>query len=90
MDEEMVGVINNDIWDLVQLHVGNKPIRCKWVFKKKIDLNGIVEKQRVRLVAKRYSQVDGIEFGEIFSLIAKLISIRFILFVIVDFTLEIE
>jgi hypothetical protein len=89
MDEEMVGVINNDTWDLVQLHVGNKPIRCKWVFKKKIDLNGIVEKQRVRLVAKRYSQVDGIEFGEIFSLIAKLISIRFILFVIVD-TLEIE
>jgi hypothetical protein len=37
-----------------------------------------VEKYESRLVAKRYSHVEGIDFGEIFSLVAKLTSIIFI------------
>ena len=37
-----------------------------------------------------YSQVEGIDFGEIFSPIAKLTSIRFILSLVVEFDLEEE
>jgi hypothetical protein len=37
------------------------------VFKKKLNAEGKVEKYKARLVAKGYSQVEGIDFGEIFS-----------------------
>ena len=47
-----------------------------------------MEKYKSRLVAKGYSQVDGIDFGEIFSTIARLTSIRFILYIVVAFDLE--
>jgi hypothetical protein len=49
-----------------------------------------VEKYKAWLVAKGYSQVEGIDFGEIFSSIAKLTSIRFLLFVAAAFDFEVE
>jgi hypothetical protein len=49
-----------------------------------------VEKYKARLVAKGYSQVEGIDFGEIFSLVAKLTSIIFLLFVVSTFDFEVE
>jgi hypothetical protein len=49
-----------------------------------------LEKYKAQLVAKGYSQVEGIDFGEIFSLVAKLTSIRFLLFVVVSFDFELE
>jgi hypothetical protein len=49
-----------------------------------------VEKYKARLVAKGYSQVEGIDFGEIFSPVAKLTSIRVLLSVAIAFDFEIE
>jgi hypothetical protein len=49
-----------------------------------------VEKYKSRLVAKDYSQVEGIDFGEIFSHVAKLTSIIFMLYVVVAFYFEVE
>jgi hypothetical protein len=43
-----------------------------------------------QLVAKGYSQVEGIDFGEIFSPVAKLTSIIFLLSVVVAFDFEVE
>ena len=43
-----------------------------------------------RLVGKGYSQVEGIDFGEIFSPVVKLTSIIFILSIVVAFHLEVE
>jgi hypothetical protein len=44
-----------------------------------LNVEGKVEKQKAQLVAKGYSQVEGIDFGQIVSLVAKLTSIRFVL-----------
>ena len=49
-----------------------------------------MEKYKARLVAKSYSQVEGIDFGEIFSPIVKLTSIRFLLSVSTTFDFEVE
>jgi hypothetical protein len=90
MDKEMESLDKNEAWDLVELSTRRKPIGSKWVFKKKLNAEGKVEKYKARFVAKGYSQVEGIDFGEIFSLVAKLTSIRFMLSVATAFDFEIE
>lgn len=80
----------NEAWDLVEFPTGRKPIGSKWVFKKKLNAAGKVEKYKARLVAKGYSQVEGIDFGEIFAPIAKMTSIIFLLSIVVAFDLEVE
>jgi hypothetical protein len=74
---------------LIKLHSGRKPIGRKWVFKKKMNVACQVEKFKARLVAKGYSQVEGAEFGDIFSSVAKLTSIRVPMSLVVAFDLEI-
>jgi hypothetical protein len=49
-----------------------------------------MEKYKAQLVEKGYSWVEGIDFGEFFSPISKLTSIRIILFVVVSFDFEVE
>jgi hypothetical protein len=49
-----------------------------------------VEKYKSFLVEKGYSQVEGIDFGDIFSHVVKLTSIRFLLSIVVAFDLEVE
>eukprot|EP00253_Pinus_taeda_P018900 PITA_18900 len=71
MVDEMTSLHKNEAWDLVELLAGRKPIGSKWVFKKKINTKGKVEKYKAQLVAKGYSQVSGIGFGDIFSPVAK-------------------
>jgi hypothetical protein len=90
MDKEMASLDKNEAWDLVEFPTGRNLIGRKSVFKKKLNAKGKVEKYKARLVAKGYSQVEGIDFGEIFSFVAKLTSIIFLLFVVVAFDLEVE
>ena len=80
----------NEAWDLVQLPGGRKSIGRKCLFKKKLNAEGKVDKYKACLVAKGYSQVEGIDFGEIFSPDTKLTSIRFLLSIAAAFDLEVE
>ncbi len=90
MVDEMASLHKNEAWDLVELPTGRKPIGSKWVFKKKTNAEGKVEKYKARLVAKGYSQVPRIDFGDIFSPIAKVTSIRLLLSVAATFDFEVE
>ena len=76
MVDEMTFLHKHEAWDLVELPAGRKPIGSKWVFKEKTNEEGKVEKYKARLVAKGYSQVPRIDFGDIFSPVAKVASIR--------------
>ena len=53
---------DNDVWDLVSLLEGVKPIGCKWIFKTKRNLKGDVERYKARLVTKGYTQKEGIDY----------------------------
>ena len=90
MVDEMASLHKNEAWDLVELPAGRKPIGSKWVFKKKTNAEGKVDKYKARLVAKVYSQVSGIDFGDIFSPVSKVTSIRLLLSVVVAFDFEVE
>jgi hypothetical protein len=90
MVKEMVALDKNESWDLVELLYRRNPIGRKWVFKKKMNVEGKVEKYKARLVKKGYSQVEGIGFGDIFSHVSKLTSIIFMLYVVFVFDFEVE
>ncbi|GJW59214.1 copia protein [Tanacetum coccineum] len=54
-------------------------IGTKWVFRNKLDENGIVTRNKARLVAQGYNQQEGIDYDETYALIARLESIRILL-----------
>jgi len=74
--------------DPLELSIRRKSIGSKWLFKKKLNAEGKVDKFKARLVEKGYSRVEGIDFGEIFSPIAKFISIRFLISIVFAFDLK--
>ncbi|KAK8565437.1 hypothetical protein V6N12_058999 [Hibiscus sabdariffa] len=43
MRSEMDSMSENQVWTLVEPPQGVKPIGCKWVFKKKTDMDGNVQ-----------------------------------------------
>jgi putative flippase GtrA len=55
-----------------------KILNSKWTFKVKLNAHGDVEKYKARLVARGFSQVVGIDYMDIFSLIVKIDFIRII------------
>jgi hypothetical protein len=55
MVEEMVVLDKNEAWELVELSAGRNIVGNKWVFKKKLNVKGKVEKYKSCLVAKGYS-----------------------------------
>ena len=90
MDDEMASLDKNKTWEIVPFLKEWKLFGSKWVFKKKFYVDGSVERYKARLVAKGYSQVEGIDYGEIFSPITKLTSISFLLSLATSYDLEIE
>lgn len=78
-DSEYQSLIDNDTWDLVELPEGRTAVGCKWVFKVKYNGEGKVERFKSRLVAKGYSQRQGLDFEETFSPVVRFSSIRTLL-----------
>ena len=52
---EMESFLTNGTWEICDLPVGCKPVGRKWIFKKKLKLDGIVDKCNDRLVAKAFT-----------------------------------
>ena len=76
MNEEFQSLERNHTWTLMKPLSGKRIVGCKWVFKKKV--NGSRPKSlryKARLVVKVYSQVEGVDFNEVFSPIVKHTSI---------------
>ena len=75
MQSEIESMYENKVWTLTDLPDNRRAIEKKWIFKKKTNADGNVTIYKARLVAKGYRQVQGIDYDENFSPVAKLKSV---------------
>jgi hypothetical protein len=71
MQEELNNFKRNEVWNLVP-RPNQNIIGTKWIFRNKQDEHGVVVRNKVRLVAKGYSQVKCLDFDGTFALVARL------------------
>jgi len=76
MNEESNSLIQNNTWELVYLPPNRKLVRCKWIYKTKRAADGFITKYKDLLVAKGFSQVQGIYYEDTLAPVAKMDSIR--------------
>ncbi|GJU43735.1 ribonuclease H-like domain, reverse transcriptase, RNA-dependent DNA polymerase [Tanacetum coccineum] len=79
MQEELLQFKLQKVWILVDLPFRKKAIGTKWVFRNKRDERSIVVKNKARLVAQVFRQEEGINYDEVFALVARIEAIRLFL-----------
>ena len=79
MEEELDQIQKNETWELVPRPKNKNVIGTKWVFRNKLNEEGHVTRNKARLVCKGYAQVEGIDFEDNFSPVARMEAIRMIL-----------
>nr|GEX95722.1 hypothetical protein [Tanacetum cinerariifolium] len=80
---------HNEVWVLVELPPNGKTVGSKWLFKKKIDMDGNVHIYKARLVAKEFTQISGIDYEETFSPVADIRAIRILIAIAAYYDYEI-
>ncbi|WVZ96893.1 hypothetical protein U9M48_042473 [Paspalum notatum var. saurae] len=79
MHEELENFERNHVWDLVEPPPNCRPIGTKWVFKNKQGEDGMVVRNKARLVAQGFCQKERIDYEETFALVARFEAIRILL-----------
>ncbi|KAK2453843.1 putative mitochondrial protein [Trifolium repens] len=79
MQEELNQFKRSGVWDLVPRPNNVNVKGTKWIYKNKSNEKGVITRNKARLVAQGYTQVEGLDFEETFAPIARLESIRLLL-----------
>lgn len=84
MNAELLAMETNNTWSVVSLPAGHHSIGCKWIYKIKHRADGTIDRYKARLVAKGYTQQEGLDYIETFSPVAKLVTVKVLLTLVVS------
>jgi len=84
-ESEVDSLVRNDTWELALLPAGREAIGCRWLFRRKDD-----GRYKARLVAKAYSQREGLDYTEAFAPVAKFNSLRSLLALVCENDSELD
>jgi len=79
MVEEYDFIVGNNVWDVVPRLEEKFVMSSRWVYKVNQAADDSVEKHKARFVPRGFSSVDGIDYDETFSPVARYSSIIYIL-----------
>ncbi|GJW42450.1 zinc finger, CCHC-type containing protein [Tanacetum coccineum] len=79
IDDEIGSIMKNDTWVLSDLPPGCKPLGCKWIFKRKMKVDGTINKFKARLVIQGFIQKEGINYFDTYAAVARITTIRLLL-----------
>ena len=75
MTKEHESIIKNDVWDIVIKQGTISVVSSKWIYKKKHVVDGSIKKYKARFVSRGFSQKEGIDYEDTFSLVSRYTSI---------------
>ncbi|CAM8966020.1 unnamed protein product [Rhodiola kirilowii] len=71
--------MGNNTWVLSDLPPGCKSLGSKWIFKKKMKVNGSVDKFKARLVIQGFRQKEDIDFFDTYAPVVRISTIRLLI-----------
>ena len=84
MMEEYHSIMKQDVWEIVPKPEGKSVVTSRWLYKVKHAVDGSVEKYKARFVARRFSQVEGVDYDETFTPVACYTSIRSLISIVAE------
>lgn len=76
---------------MIKKPAGARLVNCKWIFKVKEGIKGAMSKRfKARLIARGFTQKEGVNFNVVFLPVIKHKSIRMLLSIGAKFDLELE
>ena len=88
--QEYNALMARKTWELVPLPAGRKTVRCKWVFKKKMNVDGSIARYKARLCAKGFSQHYVLDYMDTFSPTVSFNTLRLLFQLAVQYGLDIQ
>ncbi|GJV96677.1 zinc finger, CCHC-type containing protein [Tanacetum coccineum] len=79
INDEMDSILGNNTWVLADLPPGCKPLGCKWIFKRKLKVDGTIKKFKARLVIQGFRQKSGIYYIDTYAPVARISTLRLLI-----------
>ncbi|GKE10920.1 zinc finger, CCHC-type containing protein [Tanacetum coccineum] len=79
INDEMDSIMGNNTWVLADLPPGCKPLGCKWIFKRKLKVDGTIEKFKARLVIQDFKQKSRIDYFDTYAPVTCISTIRLLI-----------
>ena len=79
LKSEYESLMKNDTWSLVPRPKNVNVVGNRWVFKVKRKSDGSIDRHKARLVAQGFTQTHNVDYGEVFSPVARMAAIRSLL-----------
>ncbi len=88
MEDELRSLQEMHTWESCKLPANRRAIPCMWVFKRKLNADGSIERYKARLVIKGFHQQHLVDFDKVFAPVVRASTVRLFFSIVAAQNLE--